>query len=110
MALLKRIKASTLMETMVATVLIVIIFAVASSLLNSIFLAQIKGNTAAVDTHLGELEYAYRNGKIPLPYEGELQGWEVRMSAQEIKGLTYVVLEAQHRETGKTTSSHVVQN
>lgn len=98
------------METMVATVLIVIIFAVSSSLLNSVFLAQIKGNTAAMDTHLGELEYAYRNGKIALPYLAEKEGWEIQVLAREIKGVSYVVLEAQHTETGKKASRHVVQN
>jgi len=52
MALLGKIKASTLMETMVATVLIIIIFMMASLIMNSVFISNINGSTSSVRERL----------------------------------------------------------
>ncbi len=52
MVVLKKIKAFTLMETLVATVLIVIVFMISSMLLNNLFYNSIKDNTIAIDAHL----------------------------------------------------------
>ncbi|MGX1931300.1 hypothetical protein [Flagellimonas sp. 2504JD4-2] len=83
MALLrKRITASTLMETMVATVLIVVIFMLSSLILNNLFAAQVRGNLQAVNTHLDEVEYLYSNGKLSFPYYDEWEDWSISIESQ----------------------------
>ncbi len=77
MVVLKKLKASTLMETMVATVLIVVIFMLSSLILNSLFSAQVKNNLQPLKTRLTKLEYLYNNKRIVLPYYEEWQGWEI---------------------------------
>lgn len=83
MALLKkRIKASTLMETMVATVLIVVIFMLSSLILNNLFTVQVKGNLQPLKTHLDEVEYLYSNEKLVVPYYEEWNDWSISIEDQ----------------------------
>ncbi|WP_420603213.1 hypothetical protein [Flagellimonas sp.] len=83
MALLKkRIKASTLMETMVATVLIVVIFMLSSLILNNLFAAQVRGNLQPLKTHLDKVEYLYSNGKLTAPYYEEWNDWTISVENQ----------------------------
>lgn len=77
MALLGKIKASTLMETMVATVLIVIIFMVSSLILNNIFLVSAKGKTQALKNRIRMVEYQVLNEQRKLPYIEEFKHWEI---------------------------------
>lgn len=96
MVVLKKLKASTLMETMVATVLIVIIFMVASLTLNNVFGNSIKFNTTEIETHLNKLEYQYQHDLLELPYEEVHNNWTITISAA---GDVSLVLEASHVET-----------
>ena len=61
MVILKKIKASTLMETLVASVLIVVVFMISSMILNNLFSNTIKSNTRAIEAHINELQYLYIN-------------------------------------------------
>jgi len=79
MDVLKRIKASTLMETMVATVLIVVIFMISSLILNNLFIVQAQKNHSALDNHLQKLEYLYGNGKVGTPYNEHWRDWEINI-------------------------------
>ncbi|SNY99698.1 hypothetical protein [Flagellimonas pacifica] len=109
MAVLKRrIKASTLMETMVATVLIVIIFMLSSLILNNLFVAQVKGNLQPVKTHLDQVEYLYSNGKLTVPYYEEWNDWNI--SIQNQKDGT-VLLEAKEQIYSESrTLKRIVDN
>ena len=77
MVVLKKIKASTLMETLVATVLIVIIFMLSSMVLNNIFSNTVKNSHNAIDAHLNELQYLQRNEKLELPYDEDFEKWQI---------------------------------
>nr|WP_299339482.1 hypothetical protein [Allomuricauda sp.] len=97
MVVLKKIKASTLMETMVATVLIVIIFMIASLGMNSLMAARVKSNLTEIKEHVQQLEYAYIHKKVELPYYEEWEGWEIALIS---KGTT-VQVEANHLESDR---------
>lgn len=79
MVILKQIRASTLMETLVATVLIVIIFMMASMLLNSLFFSGIRNNSSGLEERITELEYSLLNGGIETPYEEEWGKWKIEV-------------------------------
>ena len=101
MALLKKIKASTLMETLVATVLIVIIFMVSSLVLNNLFLNSVKFNTQKIENELSELEYAVQRDQIKLPYTTNYNNWKVSAIKMQVNTLTTVQIEAKHKESQK---------
>ena len=65
------------METLVATVLIVLIFMLASMILNNLFSNTIKNNTQAIDNHLNELQYLHQNEQLQLPYTEVFQNWNI---------------------------------
>ncbi|WP_431160672.1 hypothetical protein [Flagellimonas beolgyonensis] len=104
MAQLRKIKASTLMETLVATVLIVIVFMMASMTLNALFANTVANNTHEVEQELLFLRYLYENGQLQLPYYDELRDWEVIVEAREWNSNNQVFFSAEHLETKKKVS------
>ncbi|MEX0274882.1 MAG: hypothetical protein AB3N16_10935 [Flavobacteriaceae bacterium] len=86
MAVLKRIKASTLMETMVATVLIVVIFGVCSMVLNNMLKARAMNDTTPLRERLHELEYLHMSQQLQLPHHEELGKWEITLIPMERNG------------------------
>ena len=109
MVVLKKIKASTLMETLVATVLIVVLFMMTSMILNNLFFNSIKSNTRDIDAYLNELEYLYRHQKIQHPYKDDLNTWEITLqkTANTTKSIS---LEAINKETNKTILRQIIEN
>jgi hypothetical protein len=81
MVVLKKLKSSTLMETLVATVLIVIVFMVSSLIMNNLFGVHQKSNKMEIRAHLMELQYKFCNSKLELPYHGDYGKWEVSFVA-----------------------------
>ena len=77
MDVLKKIKAATLMETLVATVLIVIVFVMASLVLNNTFSNLIRSKKHQANNYIYELEYQYLSNKFSLPYSTEYQKWDI---------------------------------
>lgn len=101
MVILKKIKGSTLMETLVATVLIVIIFILSSMILNNLFSNSIKNNTSKIRSHLNELQYLQIHDQIQLPYKDTYNNWDISISEQKEDNKTQIEYSAVHTETKK---------
>lgn len=82
------------METLVATVLIVVVFMMASLTLNTLFATTITTNDDPVRQELLFLQYTYDHGKLSLPYYGELDVWEITVQEQEVRGTKTIVFLA----------------
>ena len=106
MVILKKIKASTLMETLVATVLIIIVFMVTSMILNNLFFNTIKNNTTQIDAHLNELQYLYINNKLAIPYQADFNEWDISASAYIESNKTIISFEAFNSVTNKKISNY----
>ena len=102
-----RVKASTLMETLVATVLIVIIFMVASMILNNMLSSNIRQHTELAEERLNILEYRYRNDGLTLPYYEDFESWEIRITKEQNGNQTLVLLVADNPTTKKTITNHI---
>ncbi len=105
MVVLKKINAATLMETLVASVLIVIVFMISSMILNNMFFNSIKNNTRAIKAHLNELEYLYINKKINTPYLDDFKNWEVSIKSFKEDNQIKILFEATNTKTNKTLES-----
>jgi len=110
MVILKKIKASTLMETLVATVLIVVVFMISSMILNDVFSNTIKNNTGEIDAHLNELKYLYKHEKLTVPYQDDFMDWHIYIVPTHEKGSNTIVFEAIHSNTHKTITKTVRAN
>ncbi len=106
MAVLK-VKSSTLMETLVATILIVIIFVVASLVLNNLFKVHVSQNTMAIEAHLSKLEYRTQYENIKLPYNEVYEQWNITIVLEDKKRNRYKV-EAEHSRTAKVLERFLI--
>jgi len=97
MVVLKKLRASTLMETLVATVLIVIIFMLSSMLLNTIFSNTLTSRNTEVKEHMRLLTYAYTNESVTLPYFEQVGDWEYTISQQTLNNNASVLLKAENK-------------
>ncbi|MEP2236879.1 MAG: hypothetical protein ABJI22_00885 [Maribacter sp.] len=99
MALLNKIKASSLMETLVATVLIVVIFMISSMVLNNIIATNIRQNTDKVEERMNVLEYQYLHKVLELPYYEEYESWEISIVAENKQTGQYAIMTAEQTKT-----------
>ena len=109
MVILKKIKASTLMETLVATVLIIIVFIITNMILNNLFSGSIKNNTQAIDTHLKELQYLQIHDKIDLPYSEDYNQWEVSLEKYDNNKFQQIEIEAVNKQTNKIITKKYIE-
>jgi len=79
MALLVKLRSATLMEALVATILLLSIFIIASLVLNNLLLNALNGNTNRIDYRLNELQYEFQNSKIKLPYNEIFEDWNLKI-------------------------------
>ena len=105
MVVLKKVKAATLMETMVATVLIVVLFMMASLIINSLMAAQAKSNMGPIKEHLNLLEYELKNGIHSFPYYEDWNGWEIIAEENKGNGLNHIKIRALKIETNQSLTS-----
>ena len=98
MDVLKKIKSATLVESLVATVLIVIIFVVSSLIINNLLLNGFNNNTTEIENRLYELEYEYQNKKILLPYQERFQNWNILIEKNTNNSIEY---KAQKEQSSK---------
>jgi predicted PurR-regulated permease PerM len=108
MALLKKVKASTLMETLIATVLIVVVFMISSMILNDVFLNSIKNNTNEIEAYLNELEYLYIHKKLLVPYQDDFNVWQISVERNRENGFNNIVFEAINSNTNKSIIKTII--
>ena len=89
------------METLVSTVLIVIVFMVASMVLNSLFAGSVPQHDDLVQQKLLQLQYLYKNGKLEVPYYDELGHWEIVVTQSDGDTSRTVAFVASHSTSNK---------
>jgi len=89
------------METLVATVLIVVVFMAASMILNNFFSNSIHSNTREVNAYMNELRYLYDNKKLKLPYQEGFIEWEVIIESYKKGEMKIIRYEAVNQNVDK---------
>ncbi len=82
MDVLKKIRSATLIETLTASVLIVVVFMVASVILNNIFSGTIQRDTSGIKMRILELNYLMLHDKIRIPYVEDFGRWEIEIVSE----------------------------
>ena len=83
MVILKRLRAATLIETLTASVLIVVVFMVASMILNTIFSGTVKRDNSGIKARIAELKYLTSHDKIKIPYAEDFGIWEIEIVTEK---------------------------
>lgn len=111
MVVLKKLKSSTLMETLVATVIVIIVFVVASMVLNAIFFNSFKSNTNELENYLKELEYQIYNNKIKAQNTTyNYHDWEITIEEKNSLKVSYYNLTAKNILTNKLVKKVIFKN
>tara|TARA_R110002111_G_scaffold62859_1_gene103883 strand:+ start:297 stop:596 length:300 start_codon:yes stop_codon:yes gene_type:complete len=97
------------METLVATVLIVVIFMMASMILNNLFSNSIKNNTRAIEAQLSELQYLNENDKLEIPYNEDFKDWQIVVDSYKENNMTIIEFEATNSNTSKTIIKEIIE-
>ncbi len=96
MVILKKLKASTLIETVTASIIIIIVFTIASLTLNNVFSNTITRDTSRIRNYINKLEYEYLNKKITIPYKEIHKNWEISVTSQKENLTQWVVFQAKN--------------
>ena len=99
MVILRKVKSATLIETLIATVLIVIVFLLSAMIINSIFFNTFHQKKDVVVNRLDELEYNCINNSIRLPYQEEYENWTIQIRKKD--NLKELKIIATNKTTGK---------
>ena len=97
---LKKLKASTLLETLVATVLILVIFIISGLILNNLAKNMFQNNNQAIKTQLHKLNYLSQHKKIQLPYKASYKDWEIQIEKDKIRNT--ISIEAYHSKRNQS--------
>ena len=104
-----KLKASTLIEVLVASVLIIVVFTIASLTLNNVFKSTIASNTHAIDSHINKLIYLYQHNKIGEKYQEDYKNWSISFSQQNNNNnISFVIVEAVQTGTKKKISKKII--
>lgn len=83
MVILRKIKSATLAEAIVATIIIVIVFAVASLVLNNLLVNSFSKKSYQIEPRMNELMYLASYEKLELPHTEQYGAWDVAVRAEK---------------------------
>ena len=97
----RKISASTLMETLVATSIILIVFVVASLILMRTFKSVADRDTFSIENRLDKLQYLFKHEKVVLPHNETFGAYEVSIETTKEEELEYIIYTAKKIEQEK---------
>jgi len=98
----RKVKGATLIEVLVASVLIVVVFSIASLALNTVFRSVVKNSNAEiVTTRMHELSYLYEHQKIKINYQETYNDWSISLSKQSDNNQSIIIIEAVEKSSKK---------
>lgn len=106
MVILKKVKAASLVETLIASVIIVIVFMIASFSFNNVFVNSIKKEDSVLQNRLKEITYFSRHDKQEFPFYEEGDYWQISGE----KNGEEVVLEIKNTRKDKTWQVTIIKD
>lgn len=106
----RRIKASSITETIVATTIISIVFAIAILSLNNILQNVIESDTSVIERKINEFIYKSKYQKVSTPDSFEEGDWIVNLVKEDQNNVPIIEIEAFNRKTKKTLTKSIIYN
>ncbi|MEL6809704.1 MAG: hypothetical protein AAFP76_00020 [Bacteroidota bacterium] len=83
MVVLKKIRAGTIVETLLASVIIMVVFSYASLSLNGAFAGVIRHKDTAFQNRIKELVYLLKNDQLEVPFYEDTDSWDIQIQEKE---------------------------
>ncbi len=103
MVILKKIKSSTILETLVASSIILAVFVIGTLSINNIFFRTVSNDAQALDARLNELEYHLIHQTISLPFYEETEHWDIHIESKS----EVIELEVLNKKNKKITNKRI---
>ena len=94
-----------MVETITASVIILIVFSMALFLLNNLFVSTLRAEETVIFNKLNELQYQYTNSALAIPFQEDYKDWDIQVLKEEEGTFVWVVFTA----TNITTSKNVIK-
>lgn len=93
MGRLKKLKASSLNEVVIATVIIVMVFAIGSAVLVNVLTSMAHNRRGEMEQTLNKLIYEYEHQLLKLPYRQKETYWTIHVTEEEVDANRWVIFE-----------------
>jgi oligoribonuclease (3'-5' exoribonuclease) len=104
----KKVKASSITETIAATSIIIIVFTIAIFSINNILKNSIENDTSAIEREIEKLTYQSRYKKIETPNVLDLEKWVIQISKTKKEGVRLLSFEAINKSSKKKVTKTIV--
>lgn len=105
-----KVKGSSLVETITATVIIMIVFVIAIGAISNVLKRTANSNTQLINQELNKLEYLHRHNKIEVPDVITLKSWIINIDREQEGDVSYVVFRARNKENRKQKVKRIFEN
>ena len=110
MVILKKLKASSLNEVLVATTIIVVVFGIAMAILSNLLRNISLRNTYEQNTVLNELMYQYQNERLKVPYTISDGKYKVDVVQEKKLNNTWISFEITSKRSNKKMIKKLIAN
>lgn len=84
MVVLKKIRGATIIDTLIALVILVIVFVIAGFTINNTFKGMVKKDDFLYQNRLREVSYFLDHNLIEIPFYEETNQWEIQVERAEL--------------------------
>lgn len=105
----KNIKASSLTEVIVATTILMLVFAIAIVTLNNILVSSVQKDTSKQQTQIEQLIYQYKNKQLKIPTSYNQGDFIISIENLEHQEVEFVEFSIKNSKTNKTISKRILK-
>lgn len=105
-----KIKASSITETIVATTIIIIVFAIVTLSLSNVLQNRVENDTSLIENKINELVYQNRFEKIKTPTSYNEGIWTVNVFKEMENDVNFIIFEAIKINSKKKISKKIIAN
>ncbi|AUC13866.1 hypothetical protein BTO06_01280 [Tenacibaculum sp. SZ-18] len=109
MVILKKVKASSLNEVLVATVIIITVFAIAMSVLVNLMKTLNLKNNSDQRVVLNELIYMYQNDQLKTPYYVNNSKYNISVVEEIDKAVNWITFEVTTKRNNKSLVKKIIR-
>jgi len=105
-----KLSGSTLMETVVATIIILGAFVVSSLVINNIARSFYTDQNATVENSVEKLHYLYLHGQLDMPLNAEYEAHQIYADKVSIENVNYIKYEIELKKGNQVATKFLIAN
>lgn len=107
-SLKKKLKASSLMEVVIATSILLTVFAIAIFTLNNIMLSSVRQENHRMQNQMRKMMYLYKHQQIAVPFSDVKGKFEVALIKKTDKEMDWIYIIIKNTDTKKSIEKRIV--